>query len=331
MIFFLSPPHLFFRSLFLLYVSLSSSFSSISRDTPQCCSLHIFVGRNNSCLYQVSYGDGSYTVGDGSHTVGDRISETLTFNDVASVDNIAHGCSHNIEGLFVGAAGFYKGVTTSKFDELAAETAAAMTANHPDYASVNVLVLVWVLGRWGSGNFNWGFDFLVLYRGGDGQRWRRSDCGFGDIGDQPETAVYEAVRTGFGGARGCRRGRGGVVRHALRSESTGERERADIGLRFRLSLSHVLLDRCSSLLSYLFDQFRGVVVGVDVVAVTVMVAWECKGGWEVRRRELDQVKGKRKKQRIVEEGETVRGKGAKKKIGEDFDPRPDQIRLWNNQ
>ncbi|KAG1334762.1 putative Ribonucleoside-diphosphate reductase large subunit [Cocos nucifera] len=32
-------------------------------------------------------------------------------------------------------AGVYKGVTTSQLDELAAETAAAMTTNHPDYAS----------------------------------------------------------------------------------------------------------------------------------------------------------------------------------------------------
>jgi ribonucleoside-diphosphate reductase subunit M1 len=34
-------------------------------------------------------------------------------------------------------AGVYKGVTTSQLDELAAETAAGMTANHPDYASVS--------------------------------------------------------------------------------------------------------------------------------------------------------------------------------------------------
>ncbi|KAK9165916.1 hypothetical protein Scep_001107 [Stephania cephalantha] len=47
------------------------------------------------------------------------------------------------------------------------------------------------------------------------------------------------------------------------------------------------------------------------------------GGEEKRARLSER---KRKKQRIVEEGETVRGKGAKKKIGEDFDPRPDQIR-----
>ena len=32
--------------------------------------------------------------------------------------------------------GIYKGVTTSELDELAAETAAAMTATHPDYAVV---------------------------------------------------------------------------------------------------------------------------------------------------------------------------------------------------
>lgn len=37
-------------------------------------------------------------------------------------------------------AGVYKGVTTSQLDELAAETAAAMTTSHPDYAQV------WIVG-----------------------------------------------------------------------------------------------------------------------------------------------------------------------------------------
>ena len=32
--------------------------------------------------------------------------------------------------------GVYKGVTTSELDDLAAETAASMTATHPDYATV---------------------------------------------------------------------------------------------------------------------------------------------------------------------------------------------------
>ena len=33
--------------------------------------------------------------------------------------------------------GVYKGVTTSELDDLAAETAASMTATHPDYATVS--------------------------------------------------------------------------------------------------------------------------------------------------------------------------------------------------
>lgn len=36
------------------------------------------------------------------------------------------------------AAGVYKGVTTSELDELAAETAAALTSTHPDYATVSI-------------------------------------------------------------------------------------------------------------------------------------------------------------------------------------------------
>ncbi|KAF2293142.1 hypothetical protein GH714_037900 [Hevea brasiliensis] len=39
-------------------------------------------------------------------------------------------------------AGVYKGVTTSQLDELAAETAAAMTANHPDYASLAARIVI---------------------------------------------------------------------------------------------------------------------------------------------------------------------------------------------
>ncbi|CAL9206929.1 unnamed protein product [Musa acuminata subsp. burmannicoides] len=39
-------------------------------------------------------------------------------------------------------AGVYKGVTTSQLDELAAETAAAMTSNHPDYASLAARIAV---------------------------------------------------------------------------------------------------------------------------------------------------------------------------------------------
>lgn len=36
-------------------------------------------------------------------------------------------------------AGVYKGVTTSELDELAAETSAALTSTHPDYATVRTI------------------------------------------------------------------------------------------------------------------------------------------------------------------------------------------------
>ncbi|RYR08646.1 hypothetical protein Ahy_B05g076445 [Arachis hypogaea] len=53
--------------------------------------------RNGTCLYEVSYGDGSFTVGEFA-------TETITLGSV-SVPNVAIGCGHNNEGLFVGAAG----------------------------------------------------------------------------------------------------------------------------------------------------------------------------------------------------------------------------------
>lgn len=42
--------------------------------------------------------------------------------------------------------GVYKGVTTSELDDLAAETAASMTATHPDYATVETKQIV--LFKW---------------------------------------------------------------------------------------------------------------------------------------------------------------------------------------
>lgn len=38
--------------------------------------------------------------------------------------------------------GVYKGVTTTELDELAAETAASLTATHPDYALVRYSLLI---------------------------------------------------------------------------------------------------------------------------------------------------------------------------------------------
>ncbi|KAJ4710555.1 Aspartic protease in GUARD CELL-like protein [Melia azedarach] len=75
----------------------SSTYSPLTCGTKQCQSLDLSECRNNTCLYEVSYGDGSYTVGD-------FVTESITLGS-ASVNNIALGCGHNNEGLFIGAAG----------------------------------------------------------------------------------------------------------------------------------------------------------------------------------------------------------------------------------
>lgn len=76
----------------------STTFAGVSCASPVCRRLDS-PGCNNRqmCLYQVSYGDGSFTFGEFS-------TETLTFRRIR-VKNIALGCGHDNEGLFVGAAG----------------------------------------------------------------------------------------------------------------------------------------------------------------------------------------------------------------------------------
>jgi aspartyl protease family protein len=78
----------------------STSYTTLSCDSPKCHSLDVSACRNStsSCLYQVSYGDGSYTVGDFA-------SETITLGNSQPVPSVAVGCGHDNEGLFVGAAG----------------------------------------------------------------------------------------------------------------------------------------------------------------------------------------------------------------------------------
>ncbi|CAL9049568.1 unnamed protein product, partial [Musa banksii] len=78
----------------------SRSYAAIPCGAPLCRRLDV-AGcdtRRRSCLYQVSYGDGSITTGEFS-------TETLTFRRSARVPRIALGCGHDNEGLFVAAAG----------------------------------------------------------------------------------------------------------------------------------------------------------------------------------------------------------------------------------
>lgn len=63
-----------------------------------CKKLDVSGCRNNRyCKYQVSYGDGSFTVDDFA-------TETLTIRGKV-IREVARGCGHDNEGLFVGAAG----------------------------------------------------------------------------------------------------------------------------------------------------------------------------------------------------------------------------------
>ncbi|XP_010551158.1 PREDICTED: protein ASPARTIC PROTEASE IN GUARD CELL 1-like [Tarenaya hassleriana] len=78
--------------------SSSSSYSSLSCASPQCSALEISACRADKCLYQVSYGDGSFTVGEFA-------TETVTFGNSGKVNRVALGCGHDNEGLFVGSAG----------------------------------------------------------------------------------------------------------------------------------------------------------------------------------------------------------------------------------
>lgn len=76
----------------------SKSFAGISCGSPLCRKLDSpGCNQRKTCVYQVSYGDGSFTLGEFS-------TETLTFRG-SRVGRVALGCGHDNEGLFVGAAG----------------------------------------------------------------------------------------------------------------------------------------------------------------------------------------------------------------------------------
>ncbi|GJV89843.1 ribonucleoside-diphosphate reductase large subunit [Tanacetum coccineum] len=73
--------------------------------------------------------------------------ETVHFDKItARLKKLSYGLSiDHCDPVLVSqkvCAGVYKGVTTSQLDELAAETSAALTANHPDYASLAARIAV---------------------------------------------------------------------------------------------------------------------------------------------------------------------------------------------
>ncbi|KAK7364063.1 hypothetical protein VNO80_12415 [Phaseolus coccineus] len=76
----------------------SSSYYPLTCDSQQCQNLEMSACRNGRCLYQVAYGDGSFTVGE-------YVTETVSFGGSGSVNRVAMGCGHDNEGLFIGAAG----------------------------------------------------------------------------------------------------------------------------------------------------------------------------------------------------------------------------------
>ncbi|CAM8942801.1 unnamed protein product [Rhodiola kirilowii] len=83
--------------------SASASFTGVSCDSTICSHVDNSACHSGRCQYEVSYGDGSYTKGT-------LALETLTFGDSMSSDtvvvrNVAIGCGHRNQGMFVGAAG----------------------------------------------------------------------------------------------------------------------------------------------------------------------------------------------------------------------------------
>ena len=73
--------------------------------------------------------------------------ETLHLDKItARLKKLSYGLSsYRCDILLVARevyARVYDGITTSQVDELAAETAASMACNHPDYASVSIYIYI---------------------------------------------------------------------------------------------------------------------------------------------------------------------------------------------
>ncbi|KAL9317002.1 hypothetical protein ACSQ67_013519 [Phaseolus vulgaris] len=75
----------------------SSSYAGVSCASTVCSHVDNAGCHEGRCRYEVSYGDGSYTKGT-------LALETLTFGRTL-IRNVAIGCGHRNQGMFVGAAG----------------------------------------------------------------------------------------------------------------------------------------------------------------------------------------------------------------------------------
>ncbi|KAF5737956.1 protein ASPARTIC PROTEASE IN GUARD CELL 2-like [Tripterygium wilfordii] len=94
----------------------STSFAGVSCSSAVCDRVDNAGCHADRCRYEVSYGDGSYTKGT-------LALETLTF-DRTVVHNVAIGCGHMNQGMFVGAAGLLGlgGGSMSLVGQLAGQT-----------------------------------------------------------------------------------------------------------------------------------------------------------------------------------------------------------------
>ncbi|XP_024394739.1 aspartyl protease family protein 2 isoform X3 [Physcomitrium patens] len=81
----------------------SSTYSTLGCNSRQCLNLDVGGCVGNKCLYQVDYGDGSFSTGE---FATDAVSLNSTSGGGQVVLNkIPLGCGHDNEGYFVGAAG----------------------------------------------------------------------------------------------------------------------------------------------------------------------------------------------------------------------------------
>lgn len=101
--------------------SLSASFSGVSCGSAICDRVENSGCHSGRCKYEIMYGDGSYTKGT-------LALETLSF-DGTTVRNVAIGCGHRNQGMFIGAAGLLGlgGGSMSLVGQLGGQTGGAFT------------------------------------------------------------------------------------------------------------------------------------------------------------------------------------------------------------